>query len=111
MYMRFSYYFLNFNLVKKNKRSFGEVFIKARSVMYAKQRRGRLAGRWGGGWVCRCVWWWWWGYDCSRIEEEALLLLYLQLYFVVAVAFLDHSFLVSSIAILSFILNFQLVLR
>lgn len=44
-------------------------------------------------------------------EEEALLLLYLQLYFVVAVAFLDHSFLVSSIAILSFILNFQLVLR
>ena len=49
MYMRFSYYFLNFNLVKKNKRSFGEVFIKARSVMYAKQRRGRLAGRWGGG--------------------------------------------------------------
>ena len=104
--MRFSYYFLNFNLVK-NKRSFGEVLIKARSVMYAKQRRGRLAG----GWVCRCVWWWWWGYDCLRIEEEALLLLYLQLYFVVAVAFLDHSFLVSSIAILSFILNFQLVLR
>lgn len=51
MYMRFSYYFLNFNLVKKNKRSFGEVFIKARSVMYAKQRRGRLAGRWGGGGV------------------------------------------------------------
>lgn len=78
--------------------------------MYAKQRRGRLAGGWGG-WVCRCVWWWWWGYDCSRIEEEALLLLYLQLYFVIAVAFLDHSFLVSSIAILSFILNFQLVLR
>lgn len=76
--------------------------------MYAKQRRGCLAG---GGWVCRCVWWWWWGYDCSRIEEEALLLLYLQLYFVIAVAFLDHSFLVSSIAILSFILNFQLVLR
>ena len=78
--------------------------------MYAKQRRGRLAGG-VGGWVCRCVWWWWWGYDCSRIEEEALLLLYLQLYFVIAVAFLDHSFLVSSIAILSFILNFQLVLR
>ena len=47
--MRFSYYFLNFNLVKKNKRSFGEVLIKARSVMYAKQRRGRLAGGWGGG--------------------------------------------------------------
>ena len=49
MYMRFSYYFLNFNLVKKkNKRSFGEVLIKARSVMYAKQRRGRLAGGLGG---------------------------------------------------------------
>lgn len=44
MYSRFSYYFLNFNLVKKNERSFGEVLIKARSVMYAKQRRGRLAG-------------------------------------------------------------------
>lgn len=51
------------------------------------------------------------GTTVLRIEEEALLLLYLQLYFVVAVAFLDHSFLVSSIAILSFILNFQLVLR
>ena len=49
MYMRFSYYFLNFNLVKKNKRSFGEVLIKARSVMYAKQRRGRLAGGGVGG--------------------------------------------------------------
>ena len=54
MYMRFSYYFLNFNLVKKNKRSFGEVLIKARSVMYAKQRRGRLAGGWGGGYVGVC---------------------------------------------------------
>lgn len=53
MYMRFSYYFLNFNLVK-NKRSFGEVLIKARSVMYAKQRRGRLAGGWGGGCVGVC---------------------------------------------------------
>lgn len=30
----------------------------------------------------------------SRIEEEALLLLYLQLYFVVAVAFLDNFCLV-----------------
>ena len=55
MYMRFSYYFLNFNLVKKNKRSFGEVLIKARSVMYAKQRRGRLAGGWGGVGVSVCV--------------------------------------------------------
>lgn len=54
MYMRFSYYFLNFNLVKKNKRSFGEVLIKARSVMYAKQRRGRLAGGGGVG-VSVCV--------------------------------------------------------
>lgn len=83
MYIRFYYYFLNFNLVKKNKRSFGEVLIKARSVMYAKQRRGRLAGGWGvggcvgvcgGGWgthVSKCV-------IVSSVEEEVFLLLYLQ---------------------------------
>lgn len=67
--------------------------------MYAKQRRGRLTGgggvggcadvRGGGGgpYVSKRV-------IVSRIEEEALLLLYLQLYFVVAVAFLDHFCLV-----------------
>ena len=55
MYIRFFNYFLNFNLVKKkNKRSFGEGLIKARSVMYAKQRRGRLAGGGGVG-VSVCV--------------------------------------------------------
>lgn len=69
--------------------------------MYAKQRRSRLAagergvgcagvfggGGGGGAYVSKRV-------IGSRVKEEALLLLYLQLYFVVAVAFLDHFCLV-----------------